>query len=81
VMYYHVELEAHDVLLAEGLPAESFAGDRTMFEGSGQLVLHPDFFQSGPRCLPLITKGPLLEEMRRVLKFRASWRNREEIQL
>jgi hypothetical protein len=81
VTYHHVELETHDVLLAEGLPAESFSGDRAMFEGRGQLVLHPDFSQSGPRCLPLITKGPLLEEMRRVLKFRASRRKREEIQL
>jgi hypothetical protein len=36
VVYYHVELDAHDVLLAEGLPAESFldTGNRTAFGGS-----------------------------------------------
>ncbi len=81
VTYHHVELENHDVLLAEGLPAESFSGDRAMFEGAGPLVLHPDFAQSGPRCLPLITEGKLLEDMRRVLTFRASRRTREEVQL
>ncbi len=46
VTYWHVELDAHDVLLAEGLPAESYldTGNRGMFENAaGPLVLHPDF--------------------------------------
>lgn len=46
VNYYHVELEAHAVLLSEGLPAESYldTGNRTIFENADKpLVLHPDF--------------------------------------
>lgn len=46
VHYYHVELEQHAVILAEGLPAESYldTGNRAMFANGGQaLVLHPDF--------------------------------------
>ena len=45
VDYYHVELDAHAVLLAEGLPAESYldTGNRSFFTNSGApMVLHPD---------------------------------------
>jgi hypothetical protein len=43
--YCHVELDQHAILLAEGLPAESYidSGNRGFFENSGApLVLHPD---------------------------------------
>ncbi len=46
VTYWHIELDAHDVLLAEGLPAESYldTGNRGVFENAaGPLILHPDF--------------------------------------
>jgi Hint domain len=46
VTYYHIELETHDILLAEALPAESYldTGNRGMFENAGEpLILHPDF--------------------------------------
>ena len=45
VDYYHVELDRHAILLAEGLPAESYldTGNREFFANSGApLVLHPD---------------------------------------
>jgi hypothetical protein len=45
VDYYHVELNNHGILLAEGLPAESYidTGNRGFFENSGApLVLHPN---------------------------------------
>ena len=45
VDYYHVELNEHAILLAEGLPAESYldTGNRGFFANSGApLVLHPD---------------------------------------
>ncbi len=45
VDYYHVELNDHAILLAEGLPAESYldTGNRGFFANSGApLVLHPD---------------------------------------
>jgi Hint domain len=46
VTYYHVELPQHDVVLAEGMPAESYLDMR---DGSnyanrvGPIRLHPDF--------------------------------------
>jgi hypothetical protein len=45
VEYFHVELDAHAILLAEGLPAESYldTGNRGFFANGGMpLVLHPD---------------------------------------
>ncbi|WP_419757963.1 Hint domain-containing protein [Acidisoma sp.] len=46
VTYYHVELSLHSVILAEGLPVESYldSGDRTSFEtADGVITLHPAF--------------------------------------
>jgi Hint domain len=45
VDYYHVELDQHAILLAQGLPAESYldTGNRRFFANSGEPVtLHPD---------------------------------------
>ena len=45
VDYYHVELDQHAILFAEGLPAESYidTGNSGFFANSGQpMVLHPD---------------------------------------
>jgi hypothetical protein len=45
VDYYHIELDQHAILLAEGLPAESYldTGNHGFFANSGApLVLHPD---------------------------------------
>jgi hypothetical protein len=45
VDYYHVELDTHAILLAEGLPAESYldTGNRGFFGNSDEpLILHPD---------------------------------------
>jgi hypothetical protein len=46
VTYYHVELPNHDVVLAEGLPTETYleTGGRFAFaNGGGATQLHPDF--------------------------------------
>jgi hypothetical protein len=45
ITYFHVELDRHDVLLAEGLPAESYldTGNRALFAGAvGARDMHPD---------------------------------------
>ena len=45
VEYFHVELDTHAILLAEGLPAESYldTGNHGFFANSDEpLVLHPD---------------------------------------
>jgi hypothetical protein len=46
VTYYHLELPSHDVVLAEGLPAESYleTGGRSAFANGGDVIqVHPDF--------------------------------------
>ena len=45
VEYFHIELDAHAILLADGLPAESYVdtGNRRFFTNShGPMLLHPD---------------------------------------
>jgi len=70
ITYYHVELPQHDVLLAEGLPAESYLdiGDRSNFaNSSGPVRLHPDFVSriwDGAACAPLVVTGPQLDAAR-----------------
>jgi collagen type I/II/III/V/XI/XXIV/XXVII alpha len=71
VTYYHVELPRHDVLLADGLPTESYlgTGDRGNFaNGGGPIALHPDFASrvwEAEACAPLVVTGPELEAARR----------------
>jgi collagen type I/II/III/V/XI/XXIV/XXVII alpha len=78
VEYFHVELETHDLLLAEGLPAESYLenGDRNSFDnGGGVLVLHPDFSRwswDARACAELKITGPELEAIHAKLERRAA---------
>ncbi len=63
VEYWHVELDAHDILLAEGLPAESYldCGARAAFVNGGAFIeAHPDFRPKhwAETCLPLVKQGP-----------------------
>ncbi len=46
ITYWHVELARHDVVIAEGLPCESYldTGNRSAFENAdGPVELHPEF--------------------------------------
>jgi hypothetical protein len=77
ITYYHVELDTHDVLLAEGLPAESFlnGGDRSAFSNGGPVVqMHPEFnvlTWEAEGCAPLVLTGPVLDAVRLDLERRA----------
>jgi hypothetical protein len=79
VKYWHVELDAHDVIFAEGLPAESYldTGNRTAFANGGAFVeAHPDF---APRhwaetCLPLVFEGPAVAAIKARLLARLAER-------
>ncbi len=77
ITYFHVELDAHDVLLAEGLPAESFldTGNRAAFaNAAGPVDLAPDFARrvwAKHACLPLLTEGDAVAAARRRLADRA----------
>ncbi|HEY0420645.1 MAG TPA: Hint domain-containing protein, partial [Acetobacteraceae bacterium] len=78
VTYYHVELARHGVLLAEGLPAESYldTGNRSSFANGGEPVeLHPDFARrrwDEAACAPLVTSGPQLAAAKASLLARAA---------
>lgn len=77
VIYYHVELSTHDILLAEGLPAESYlrTGTCSNFENAGAAVqLFPDFSTITPDsaaiwdalgCARLVMCGSEFDAVRR----------------
>ncbi len=79
VSYWHVELDRHDVLLAEGLPAESYldTGNRTSFEEAPVTSLHANFAPVAmdvwdqDACARLVTSGVELEAARSFLAARA----------
>ncbi|MBD8909566.1 hypothetical protein MZTS_23445, partial [Methylorubrum zatmanii] len=67
--YWHVELDRHDILLAEGLPAESYidGGDRAFFAEASDHSLHnPDYVPPGwmGRCRPVAVDGSVIEAER-----------------
>ncbi|HET6305560.1 MAG TPA: Hint domain-containing protein, partial [Rhodopila sp.] len=84
VTYYHVELPRHDVVLAEGLPAETYleTGARCAFEnGGGALQLHADFAPDEERVgmvwqnfgyAPLIGRDGQLDRVRARLALQAA---------
>ncbi len=67
VTYWHIELDRHDVLLAEGLPCESYldTGNRAAFANGGPVVsAHPQFdpvhamgVWKADACATLVTGG------------------------
>ena len=75
VTYWHVELDSHDILLAENMPAESFlemGANRALLglpsEDITDEVLgrsHADF------CCPFVDSGPVLDTVRLQLAARA----------
>ena len=77
VTYYHVELPNHGVLLAEGLPCESYldTGNRGAFaNGGGAMMMHPDFaldVWNKAACAELVVAGAHLEAAKSVLLARA----------
>jgi hypothetical protein len=81
VTYWHVELPAHDVILAEGLPCESYldTGNRAAFANGGPVVQrHPDFARDvwvAEACADQVIDGPILARVRAALELRAArWR-------
>jgi microcystin-dependent protein len=80
VTYWHVELDRHDVILAEGMPCESYldTGNRAAFANSGPAMdLHPDFARRLWRqrgCAPIVTNAadPALRRLHTRLLARAA---------
>jgi Hint domain-containing protein len=76
VEYWHVELDQHDIILAEGLPAESYldTGNRTaFFNGGAFMEAHPDFQPKhwAETCAPLVFDGPEVVRTKALLLERA----------
>ena len=73
VAYYHIELPQHDVVLAQGLPTESFLDmkDRSDYaNGPGPIRLYPDFsarMWEAFGCARLIVTGAELEAARALI--------------
>jgi len=73
ITYWHVELPLHDVLLAQGLPVESYldTGTRSNFDNGGEPErLHPDFGWlrwEVDGCAPLVVSGPEVDAVRALL--------------
>jgi len=77
VTYHHIELESHDVVLAEGLAAETFldSGNRQNFDtDAGPAMLHPDFAAASREkaCAPLALDGEIVRKTRQNLLDRAA---------
>ncbi|HEX7389998.1 MAG TPA: Hint domain-containing protein, partial [Acidiphilium sp.] len=75
VEYFHLELETHDVIIAEGALSESFVDDdsRGMFHNAKTYdTLYPDAPRIPARyCAPRVEDGELLEAIRNRLIHRA----------
>jgi hypothetical protein len=74
VEYYHVELSAHGVLLAENCPAESFLDDscRDQFQNAADYhALYPGRAASGGPCLPRVEEGFHLRDIQHRIAARA----------
>ena len=69
VTVFHIELETHDVLLANGLPAESYRddGNRWLFQNANAGWARPPLAP----CAPILTGGPVLDAIWRRLLDRS----------
>jgi hypothetical protein len=83
VRYWHVELPVHDVLLAEGVPAESYldTGNRQAFSNAGTMLASRRGFATGVAATsvwaasgyaPLLCAGSALTEVRKRMYERAA---------
>lgn len=75
VVYFHVELDRHAVLLAEGAPAESYldTGNRTQFANCEMVQLRPMTGRgacNATPCATLVLDGEALEKVRAALAAR-----------
>ncbi|MDE2575098.1 MAG: Hint domain-containing protein [Rhodospirillales bacterium] len=74
VSYIHVELAAHDVVFAEGMPAETFVDDdsRLMFDNSDEYVaLYGAAPAAAGFAAPRLEEGTQLDAIRRRIAARA----------
>lgn len=78
VTYWHVELDEHDILIAESQPSESYidTGNRAFFVENDVVSIGGGDPAPAPRghadfCRPFHAGGPLIEALRTQLRLRA----------
>lgn len=69
ITYYHIQLDTHDVVLAEGLPCETLleTDDLSAFDNADEAVASLAFLTP---CLPRLTQGPVVEMARTAIRSR-----------
>jgi hypothetical protein len=72
VDYFHIELEEHDVILAEGAQAETYLdlGNRHVFLEPGVLQFTSPKAKEAKACYPLAYWGPAVDKARALLAER-----------
>jgi hypothetical protein len=82
VEYFHLELETHDVIIAEGAPSETFMDDdsRAIFHNAHEYwAIYPDAPPGPARyCAPRLEDGYKVEAARRRIDLRAGLRSSDE---
>ncbi len=87
VVWHHLELDSHDVVLAEGAPAESYldTGDRAKFDATAAPVPFPHsllgaqprdrsrFIREADSDLQLVVAGPVVASIHHRLAKRGDW--------
>ncbi len=75
IRYFHIELDQHDIVFAEGAPTETFVDcdSRSMFHNAHEFAeMYPgDRTQRWMFCAPRIESGPVLEQIKRGIDSRA----------
>ena len=76
VEYFHIELDSHDAIFAEGAPSESFIDDdsRSMFHNAHEYhALYPDAAASAyaQYCAPRLEQGCEIEDVRQAIAQRS----------
>jgi hypothetical protein len=83
VAYFHIELETHDVIIAEGALSESFVDDdcRGMFNNADEYrQRYPEAAYVPARyCAPRVDQGEALERIRRRIALRAGRTDAAEV--
>jgi hypothetical protein len=75
ITYYHVELDRHDLLLAEGVAVESYldTGNRSAFtRASGSPVFGRSKNWDHAAYAPLCLNGPILRDIRQDIRIRTA---------
>lgn len=63
VTYWHIQLDRHEVILAEGLPVESYldSDDHTSFDNADEAPISLGFLTP---CAPVMRQGPAVQAVR-----------------